>query len=320
MSLINRKSYLAEMRSLLAFMAPEDRIRVLHHFDAMFEEAGPDGEETLARCLGSPVRQVLQIDREYREAREKGETFYPETTSPVPEVPSAAVTEPVAESQPTFEEVFAAPAAVIPEPEQAAVPAEPQETAAPEERPDDRLENALVEVFQQEPEEIRPAEPEVPATEEIPAEIPVEQEEPLPPVGPEKTLDEEEEDEEEEDEDEGPGAGRVIAAILVTIPMLVVWAAVLAVFLAVGAAALGLGLSIGAAGVYLGSYVFSGTIAFMPDMMLVAGAALTCFCLALLLVWMGLWLVITGFVLVVRLARSVYRGILKKKKEDGDHE
>ena len=112
----------------------------------------------------------------------------------------------------------------------------------------------------------------------------------------------------------------MIAAILVTIPMLVVWAAILAVFLAVGAAALGLGLSIGAAGVYLGSYVFSGTIAFMPDMMLVAGAALTCFCLALLLVWMGLWLVITGFVLVVRLARSVYRGILKKKKEDGDHE
>ena len=322
MSLINRKSYLAEMRSLLAFMDPEARTRVLHHFDAMFDEAGPDGEETLARCLGSPVRQVLQIEREYREAREKGEEFYPETAVPAPmSAPApASLTE---EAQPSFEEVFPSPeeSAVLPD-ASGETASDPEKTPAAEEGASAKLENALVAVFEQEPEELHPGEG-VPASE--PAAAPSMEEkvtvpaENRPSAGEPVNETEAEPEEGEEDEDDGPGAGRVIAAVLVTIPMLVIWAAMLAVFLALGMAILSAGLGIGAAGVYLGGYVFSGVITFMPDIMLVAGIALICFCLALLLAWMGLWIAAGGILLIVRFARSVYRGILGKRKgEKGD--
>ena len=64
--------------------------------------------------------------------------------------------------------------------------------------------------------------------------------------------------------------------------------------------------------------MFSGVITFMPDMMLVAGAALVCFALALLLVWAGIWIAVGGVILTVRFARSIYRGILGKKEKGGD--
>ena len=300
---ISRKSYLAEMRSLLAFMDPDDRVRVLRHFDAMFDEAGAEGEETLTRCLGSPVRQVLQIEREYREAKEKGEEFYPETAVPVPApAPQPEKTLPPTAERPisTPEKPAAAPAAAQPE---------PKAGAGEEAHPADELESALVAVFEQEPEKIVPGEAgEAPKATEGAA---PEESRDVPAAAPEAPP---ESEENADGKEEGPGAGRVVAAILVTIPMLVVWAAMLAVFLALGAAVLAVGVGFGAAGVYLGSYVFSGVITFMPDMMLVAGAALVCFALALLFAWAGLWIAIGGIILTVRFARSVYRGILGKKK------
>ena len=72
-SSINRRSFLAELRSLLSFMDPADRQMVLRKYESMFDEAGPDGEEALIARFGSPVRQVLRIERQYRESLRRRE-------------------------------------------------------------------------------------------------------------------------------------------------------------------------------------------------------------------------------------------------------
>ena len=51
---LNRKSFMAELRSLLAFLDAAERDRVLNRYERMFDEAGPEGETTVVRCFGSP--------------------------------------------------------------------------------------------------------------------------------------------------------------------------------------------------------------------------------------------------------------------------
>lgn len=82
---MNRKSFMAELRSLLAFLDAAERDRVLNRYERMFDEAGPEGETTVVRCFGSPVRQVLQIEREYREAVANGETPFADGEAAAPE-------------------------------------------------------------------------------------------------------------------------------------------------------------------------------------------------------------------------------------------
>ena len=82
---MNRKSFMAELRSLLAFLDAAERDRVLNRYERMFDEAGPEGETTVVRCFGSPVRQVLQIEREYREAVANGETPFADGEAAGPE-------------------------------------------------------------------------------------------------------------------------------------------------------------------------------------------------------------------------------------------
>ncbi len=82
---LNRKSFMAELRSLLAFLDAAERDRVLNRYERMFDEAGPEGETTVVRCFGSPVRQVLQIEREYREAVANGETPFADGEAAGPE-------------------------------------------------------------------------------------------------------------------------------------------------------------------------------------------------------------------------------------------
>ena len=111
----------------------------------------------------------------------------------------------------------------------------------------------------------------------------------------------------------GPGAGRIIAAILVTFPFIILWAASFALFVVLGIAVMALGFVGCAAGIYLTGYVTGGKLGFMPDLMLVTGAALVLFGLALLFLWMGLWIAVGGFASVLHWTGSVYRSILKKK-------
>ena len=82
---MNRKSFMAELRSLLAFLDAAERDRVLNRYERMFDEAGTEGETTVVRCFGSPVRQVLQIEREYREAVANGETPFADGEAAGPE-------------------------------------------------------------------------------------------------------------------------------------------------------------------------------------------------------------------------------------------
>ena len=67
---------MAELRSLLAFMDPEDRLRVLRYYDRLFDDAGPEGEAALIDSFGSPVRQVLLIEKQYREKLQAEEDGY----------------------------------------------------------------------------------------------------------------------------------------------------------------------------------------------------------------------------------------------------
>lgn len=455
---MNRKSFMAELRSLLAFLDAAERDRVLSRYERMFDEAGPEGEAAVVRCFGSPVRQVLQIEREYREAVASGETPFadgydaaePERTEapeeseiveeyagmhifsgeteteaeePLPEAAAKQPPEetlPAEDTEPSSEE---APAEIEPEtwlpeidlddldfsdlgltfPKTTAAPVMP---AVPEETPEtEGSETPAMPAEDEEPLPLVPQHPEdvlpdegtrrTPSADGIPAALPTEEpagvlpgkktdgpaapDEEKPQTEPEKsssaeeTADEapkepetempepgepetpdgtepeygflpeevsfseeaagseeaeepaeepeaEEEYEYEEIEERSPvPGGRAFAAVVVTIPMLAVWALLFGLSLGLGVAVLGVGAALAVAGVYLAGYVFNGAIVRMPDLLLTAGTALAVFALALLLVWAGISLAVAGCTLTVRLTRSIYRSILYPKKEaNGD--
>ena len=455
---LNRKSFMAELRSLLAFLDAAERDRVLSRYERMFDEAGPEGEAAVIRCFGSPVRQVLQIEREYREAVASGETPFAdgydaaeperaeapaepeimeeyagmhifsgetetETEEPLPEAaakkqPEEALpaedTEPAAEAAPaetepetclpeidlddldfsdlglTFPKKTAAPVMPAvpeetPETEESETPAMPAEDEEPlplgpqhseDVLPDDGLRRTLpadgdfAALLTEEPAESLPGKetdgPAAPDEEKPQTEpensAPAEETAPEAPIEPETELPEPEEpetpdgtksgdgllpgeesfseetagSEETEEPAEEPAAeeeyeyeeieerhpvpgGRAFAAVVVTIPMLAVWALLFGLSLALGVAVLGVGAALAVAGVYLAGYVFNGAIVRMPDLLLTAGTALAVFALALLLVWAGISLAVAGCTLTVRLTRSIYRSILYPKKEaNGD--
>ena len=432
---LNRKSFMAELRSLLAFLDAAERERVLNRYERMFDEAGPEGEATVVRCFGSPVRQVLQIEREYREAVANGETPFadgeaaapeeaetpeeteiieeeytgahiraeesePEAEEPLPEdLPEELIEEqpeePLPEPDPEEEPAAAPEPAVLPEidpdeldfsdlgltftkkpaapekeleegsietpdepaedeepapaepvamPEETllAEPAEdehfatPSEEAAeilPEEEPDEPAEETPEEAETgetAEPEEAEmpeaPDEKESPADTEIAEDLPAEEEpffdEPAEEAPAEEPVEEdkaEEEYEYEEIEERHPvSGGRAFAAVMVTIPMLAVWALLFGLSLALGVTVLGVGAALAVAGVYVVGYVFNGAIVRMPDLLLTAGTALAVFALALLLLWTGISIAVAGCTLTVRLTRSIYRAILYPKEENGD--
>lgn len=419
---MNRKSFMAELRSLLAFLDAAERERVLNRYERMFDEAGAEGEAAVIRCFGSPVRQVLQIEREYREAVASGETPFadgdaaaapaeteaPEETETIeeeyaetelvsvetaPEAPVAAAPESLAyavlpeldlddldfsDLGLTFPKKTETPAAPVEEeePAESDEPAEPENTPETESAEDAFLAALLAEAetaetlpqseedepakpaaeeAATEPEESAPAdempkaepetaetadpeaveasetpeepeEPETPdetaLTYDIPAEeLPAEETETAPEMTPAEEPAEEEETEEEyeyeEAEERRPvSGGRAFAAVVVTIPMLAVWALLFGLSLGLGVAVLGIGAALVAVGVYLTGYVFNGAIVRMPDLLLTAGAALGVFALALLLLWSGGSIAVAGCTLTVRLTRSIYRSILYPKKEE----
>ena len=162
---LNRKSFMAELRSLLAFLDAAERDRVLNRYERMFDEAGPEGETTVVRCFGSPVRQVLQIEREYREAVANGETPFADGEAAGPEETEAP------EETEIIEEEYTG----------AHIRAEESEPEAEEPLPEDLPEELIEELPEPEPEEEIAVEPE--PEEEIAAE-------PEPAVLPEIDLDE----------------------------------------------------------------------------------------------------------------------------------
>ena len=146
---MNRKSFMAELRSLLAFLDAAERDRVLNRYERMFDEAGLEGETTVVRCFGSPVRQVLQIEREYREAVASGETPFADGEAAGPEEAEAPEETEIIEEEYTGVHLLAEET----EPE--------AEEPLPEELPEELIEEQPEELLPEpEPEEEIAAEPE----------------------------------------------------------------------------------------------------------------------------------------------------------------
>ena len=146
---MNRKSFMAELRSLLAFLDAAERDRVLNRYERMFDEAGPEGETTVVRCFGSPVRQVLQIEREYREAVANGETPFADGEAIGPEEAEAPEETEIIEEEYTGAHILAEES----EPE--------AEEPLPEDLPEELIEEQPEEPLPEpEPEEGIAAEPE----------------------------------------------------------------------------------------------------------------------------------------------------------------
>lgn len=146
---MNRKSFMAELRSLLAFLDAAERDRVLNRYERMFDEAGPEGETTVVRCFGSPVRQVLQIEREYREAVANGETPFADGEAAGPEETEAPEETEIIEEEYTGAHILAEES----EPE--------AEEPLPEDLPEELIEELPEELPEPEPEEEIAAEPEI---------------------------------------------------------------------------------------------------------------------------------------------------------------
>lgn len=146
---MNRKSFMAELRSLLAFLDAAERDRVLNRYERMFDEAGPEGETTVVRCFGSPVRQVLQIEREYREAVANGETPFADGEAAGLEETEAPEETEIIEEEYTGAHIRAEES----EPE--------AEEPLPEDLPEELIEELPEELPEPEPEEEIAAEPEI---------------------------------------------------------------------------------------------------------------------------------------------------------------
>ena len=139
---------MAELRSLLAFLDAAERDRVLNRYERMFDEAGPEGETTVVRCFGSPVRQVLQIEREYREAVANGETPFADGEAAGPKETEAPEETEIIEEEYTGAHIRAEES----EPE--------AEEPLPEDLPEELIEEQPEELPEPEPEEEIAAEPE----------------------------------------------------------------------------------------------------------------------------------------------------------------
>ena len=62
---MNKPQYLAELSQLLIFMTHADREKTLARYGALFDAAGPEGQDALLIKLGSTTRQAIRLSRIY---------------------------------------------------------------------------------------------------------------------------------------------------------------------------------------------------------------------------------------------------------------
>ena len=62
---MNKPQYLAELSRLLIFMTQADRDETLARYGALFDAAGPDGQDALLEKLSSTTRQAIRLSRVY---------------------------------------------------------------------------------------------------------------------------------------------------------------------------------------------------------------------------------------------------------------
>ena len=113
---------MAEMRNLLSFMESADRDRALARYEELFARVGPAEEDKLIGALGSALRQVLALEKEYRLAQKDGKVPF---TTPLP-LPEGISLDAAAEPAPEGPERDAAEEPTGEEPEEP----EPAEVSA----------------------------------------------------------------------------------------------------------------------------------------------------------------------------------------------
>ena len=324
---INRRSFLAEMRSLLAFMEADDRERILRFYEKLFDQAGEEGEATLLKKLGSPVRQVLQVEKIYRDKQKEEELSLIDTpvekAAPAAEETADKAEETAEEPAPAAPEMsFAVPSEegavdFSAEDEEEELPAAAEEEpAVAEEAVEPVAEEEAVEDTVTEEDEAEEEDEGVTEVVAPPDETESDGEEDV--EGEESAAEESEEEEPKaeepkaEEKKEPVGAGRVVAAVFVTLPVILMVVLGFAIALSVGFGSMGVGAVFGAAGGYLSGYAFGGITTFLPDILLLSGGMLLGFCLALFFLWLGIWIAVGGVRLTIRGVAAIYRGILKR--------
>ncbi|MDY5101355.1 MAG: hypothetical protein SPE74_08095 [Oscillospiraceae bacterium] len=311
------------MKALLSFMDTEDREQALRYYERLFELAGEDGEEGLLDDFGSPLRQVLHLEKRYRERQESGMPLFDEE-----EFPAGEAAEP---EQPAEEPADAFSGEDAPSAEENGGGEEPAETGEIAEAADDAEEVPP-------PQESLPGEETVPAAaeaegeteegetfapyDELPSQVLSDaagemlaeidfgaEEEPIPAETREEELPRAEA--EAESAGEKTSGARVAAALLLSPLMVLLAAAGVLLTFALSAIPLALCALFGAASLYLALYAVT-SMPYLPDMLLVLGVAVGLLAATVFFLWGGLTLLSGGIGKTIRLIATLFGRVLGK--------
>lgn len=331
---MSKQRYLAELQRLLIFMTSADRDETVRRYGELFDNCGPDGEAELTRRVGSPTAVAIRLSHSYEPGNIRDE-FFPDgapapssapASQPGPEMPPSPAdgpapepeTEPVSPPEdrvPVYDHSLVeeelpdlempdlglpdlpdppapepAPGPEPPAPEDAAVPApapgpdspvpEPERPAAPApERPASAL----------------PPERTAPRFVSVPLDH---HHEPLPAPEPVVTV--------ERSLPLWAGVPLFILAILlVAVPLGALLLALLPILLAPGLAVL--------AGAWLTAVGGLWCVSYIADAVMLFGAAFFILGLALMILFLGLWLDIALVKLYIRLMRGLKHLLLGRK-------
>lgn len=310
------------MKALLSFMDTEDREQALRYYERLFELAGEDGEEGLLDDFGSPLRQVLHLEKRYRERQESGMPLFDEDDFPAGETaePEQPAEEPAdafsGEDEPSAEEngakkepaetgeiAEAADAGEEVPPPQESLPGEETVPAAAE------AEGEMEEGETFAPYDELPSQVLSDAAGEMLAEIDFGAEEPIPAETREEELPRAEE--EPKPAGEKTSGGRVAAAVLLSPLMVLLAAAGVLLTFALSAIPLALCALFGAASLYLALYAVT-SMPYLPDMLLVLGVAVGLLAATVFFLWGGLTLLAGGIGKTIRLIATLFGRVLGK--------
>lgn len=318
---MNKPQYLAELGRLLIFMTAADREETLSRYGTLFDLAGPDGINDLISHIGSPTKAAIRLSRTYTPGSIADSVLdepvptpakapaAPEASVPVPEekdAPSYDVPPLIMDDLPGYEPPVIPPN--FEEDEPAAAPEEPvvpEGPAAPDavrSDADDAMPDWMSASTGPSPD--RPAAPDLPAGQPGPAAASAEltgtdtPDETPPAPAPAYTIE------------------RVIP-LWAGIPLFVLSLAVIA--LPFGAVCLALVpvLVLPGVALLLGAWLAAvgglWCISYIADAVMLFGLALVILAAGLVVLWLGLWLLVSIVSLYFRAMRSLTHLTLGKK-------
>lgn len=313
--IMNKPQYLAELGRLLIFMTSADREETLSRYGTLFDLAGPDGADALISHIGSPTVAAIRLSRTYKpgsiadsvldeslqgSAKQPSAPAEQASHGPAPEEAPAPEPPLIIDDLPGFEppeipDTFAAdeaapgPGPAEPSPKiaddihTAPAPADamPDWVTAPEEGP--VPENGPVEV--PEAEDILPA-PAEPAVPEEPDQAPVYTVERTMPLWAGIPL-------------------FILSLFVIAIPLAAVLLVLVPVLVLPGVALL--------IGAWLAAVGGLWCISYIADAVMLFGLALVILAAGLVVLWLGLWLLVSAVALYIRGMRGISHLTLGKK-------